>query len=184
MRLMKRLSPISSRMIKKTGFLSKSFTTKAPELSYFGVSTHANGMRSDIKVTNDDSGFSFVVDEPESLGGTNTGPNPMDYLAGAAQSCSQVMIHIISQEENIKIGNIYWTSKVGIDLRGLMAVEGTIVEPQTLDMHCQIECEQHNTDKLQSLLDKVQTRCPIYVLCKKAGININQTFEPKIVEKL
>lgn len=42
----------------------------------------------------------FIVDEPEYLGGTNDGPNPIEYVLGGLSGCTSVMIGLIAKEKN------------------------------------------------------------------------------------
>ena len=53
-------------------------------------------------------GFDLTVDEPESLGGTNQAPNPVEYILAGYAGCINVVAHIIAEEldfylENLKI---------------------------------------------------------------------------------
>ena len=43
-------------------------------------------------------GFEMVIDEPEDLGGTNQGANPVEYVLSAYAGCLNVMAHICAQE--------------------------------------------------------------------------------------
>ena len=66
--------------------------------------------RTEVKVRD----FTFNVDEPEKLGGTNTGPNPVEYQLGSLAGCLNVTAYMIAKEMgfviesmNIKIeGNL------------------------------------------------------------------------------
>ena len=50
--------------------------------------------------------FSFVVDEPESLGGNDHGPNPVEYLLGSYAGCLNVVVHLVAKEEGININKL------------------------------------------------------------------------------
>ena len=47
--------------------------------------------------------FRMTIDEPESLGGTNDGANPVQYLLAALAGCLNVMGHIVAKEMNINL---------------------------------------------------------------------------------
>ena len=38
--------------------------------------------------------FSFVIDEPGALGGTNEAPNPVEYLLGSLAGCLNIVLHL------------------------------------------------------------------------------------------
>ncbi|MFO8001534.1 MAG: OsmC family peroxiredoxin, partial [Marinilabilia sp.] len=43
--------------------------------------------------------FEIVVDEPRNLGGTDQGPNPVEYILAAYAGCLNVMGHIVAKEQ-------------------------------------------------------------------------------------
>ena len=175
---------ISNIFLKNIGrYNVRSFSSKIqPELTYFGTSSNCKNMTSNIVA--DGSGHKFIIDEPEDIGGTNLGPNPIDCLSAAITSCCQVMITIIAKEMDIQIGNVKWESKVGIDLRGLMDVDGAIVPPQTVDITAQIEINEKDASKLDELQQQVEKRCPVYNLYRNGGLKINSTWKPVVTAQL
>jgi uncharacterized OsmC-like protein len=51
--------------------------------------------------------FSFIVDEPEALGGTDDGPNPVEYLLGSYAGCLNVVVHLVAKEQGVTINNLH-----------------------------------------------------------------------------
>jgi len=51
-------------------------------------------------------GFEFVVDEPESLGGANAGPNPVEYVLGALAGCLNVTAHVVAREMDLDVRDL------------------------------------------------------------------------------
>lgn len=59
-------------------------------------------------------GFKIIIDELESMGGTNAGANPLEYLLAALSGCLNVVGHLVAKE-------------MGFTLRGLeIDLEGDI----------------------------------------------------------
>jgi uncharacterized OsmC-like protein len=56
-------------------------------------------------------GFNLIVDEPESLGGTDLAPNPVEYILAGYAGCINVVAHIVAKELNINLKNL----EIGID---------------------------------------------------------------------
>ena len=105
--------------------------------------------------------FSFTVDEPQNLGGTDHGPNPVEYVLGALAGCLNVVGHLIAQE-------------MGFVLRGLdITIEGDLdpakFSGQSTDSRAGYQdirvVLKPDTDADQETLDKwlkdVGIRCPV-----------------------
>lgn len=50
--------------------------------------------------------FSMTIDEPENLGGSNEGANPVEYLLGALSGCLNVVSHLVAKEMGIVINSL------------------------------------------------------------------------------
>ena len=61
-----------------------------------------NATKTIVKARN----FEIVIDEPAELGGTNDGPNPVEYVLGAFAGCLNVMAHVVAKELNITLRGI------------------------------------------------------------------------------
>ena len=53
------------------------------------------GLRAEISA----GGHTLVADEPESLGGTDEGPNPYDYLIGALGACTAMTVRMYADRK-------------------------------------------------------------------------------------
>jgi len=51
-------------------------------------------------------GFQLTVDEPKQLGGTDEGPNPVEYILAGYAGCINVVAHIVAKELNVKLKNL------------------------------------------------------------------------------
>lgn len=55
--------------------------------------------------------FSFVIDEPANFGGTDAGPNPVEYSLASLAGCLNVVIHLIAQERGVELRSLRLTVK-------------------------------------------------------------------------
>ena len=66
----------------------------------FRVQAHSeNPTKTVVKARN----FEIVIDEPESLGGTNEGANPVEFVLAAFCGCINVMGHVIAKEMKFEL---------------------------------------------------------------------------------
>ena len=56
--------------------------------------------------------FEIIIDEPADLGGTDSGPNPVEFVLSAFAGCLNVMAHVVAKEMQFELRG------VEIDLSG------------------------------------------------------------------
>jgi uncharacterized OsmC-like protein len=80
------------------------------------------GLRSQTKIRH----FSLTVDEPESLGGTDTGPNPAELVLAALASCQEVTYRAYAEALQIPLESVSVRVEGDLDLRGFFAVDDSV----------------------------------------------------------
>jgi uncharacterized OsmC-like protein len=106
-------------------------------------------------------GFRMTIDEPENLGGTNGGANPVEYLLAALSGCLNVVGHLIASEMGFKLNGLEielegdlnpakFTGKSLEDRAGYKEVR-VIMKPDTAA----------NKETLDKWLKAVESRCPV-----------------------
>lgn len=105
--------------------------------------------------------FSFIVDEPASLGGNDDGPNPVEYLLGSYAGCLNVVVHLVAKEEAVQI------NKLNITIEGDLDPSKFIGQPgfnragfQNINVLLDIDA---NTDEatVNKIISVAKNRCPI-----------------------
>ncbi|WP_418286031.1 OsmC family protein [Halorubrum sp. DTA46] len=111
--------------------------------------------------------FEFVIDEPESLGGTDEGPNPVEYLLGSLGGCLSIVGRVVAGEMDIEI------VELAIDLEGDLdpaKFEGADVDTragfQEIRASVQAELRSNDGDPVDDetrdeWLARVEQRCPV-----------------------
>ena len=116
---------------------------------------------SDTKLLAKVRNFEMIVDEPAEIGGTDEGPNPVEYILVALAGCLNVTIKGIASE-------------IGINIRSLeFALEGRL-NPEKFqgiskkeragykEIKATVYIESDTTkEKLEELLKEVEERCPV-----------------------
>ncbi len=88
--------------------------------------------------------FTMMIDEPKSLGGTNDGANPLEYLLAALSGCLNVVSHIVAKE-------------MGFDLKGLDAERTGFKE---IRVRIQPDADA-DAATLEKWIKTVESRCPV-----------------------
>ncbi len=105
--------------------------------------------------------FKIFMDEPESLGGKNAAPSPLDFILAAHAGCLNYMTHFIANE-------------MGIEIEGTEIALGGSLDPakfagtnrdvragyQSIDAEIQVRSSA-SPEQLAALLAEVQARCPV-----------------------
>lgn len=125
--------------------------------------------------------FTFQSDEPEPVGGTNSAPTPMEYVAGAVNSCVTVVVRTVAAERGIQIDQIETRTKAHMDVRGF---QGTAeVSPHfqdyTLTVHVvTLELIANRAD----FTAQVEKRCPAINLVRDASVPFELQWQFSISE--
>lgn len=95
---------------------------------------HANiqwksGVENTLKIRDFDQ---ITIDEPEVLGGTDKGPNPVELLIGAAASCFSITFQVLASQQGITLEEV--SADIAADLNaavflGLEEGDGGIIDP-------------------------------------------------------
>lgn len=120
----------------------------------------------------------FIIDEPERLGGSNAGPNPLEYFLGALSACTSIMIAYVAKEQHFSYQQVEYETEGDIDTRGFKGVEGVKTYFQTVKLRVVLETEESDS-VIEQLKTTVEKRCPLYNLLKDAGVEIKATWVRK-----
>jgi len=90
--------------------------------TFVADSRQVQGLQSETKIRN----FTLTVDEPESLGGTDTGPNPVELILGALASCQEITYRTFAEALDIPLDSVAVRIEGDLDLRGFFAVDDDV----------------------------------------------------------
>ncbi len=69
--------------------------------------------------------FTVTIDEPASLGGTDTAPKPVEYVLAALASCQEITYRAYATALGVPLESVSVTLEGSLDLRGFFAVSDT-----------------------------------------------------------
>lgn len=105
--------------------------------------------------------FQLVIDEPEDLGGTNEGANPVEYILAALSGCLNVMCHLVAKEMNFTLRGVEITLSGNLNPAKLFGQE-TTERAGYKEIKVEINPDT-DADKatLEKWLKTVESRCPV-----------------------
>lgn len=132
--------------------------SKADHTERFAVSAESE---SETKTVVEARDFEFVVDEPAALGGTNEGPNPVEYLIGAWAGCLNVVVHTVGEERGIDLDNVAIHIEGDLDPRKFLGIDETArAGYQEVNVRIEVESDA-DEEALEALGAAVEERCPV-----------------------
>ncbi len=105
--------------------------------------------------------FEVIIDEPKAAGGSDLGPNPLQYLLSSLGGCFIAMGRMVAGEMGLKIDHMRCRVEGDLNPDGL-AEKDPKVRPGFQEIRLEIEVKTAEpADKMQKWLEKVEKRCPV-----------------------
>lgn len=133
-------------------------TSESERLVSFSVDAESESPTHTVVEARD---FEFSIDEPEHLGGSNEGPNPVEYLLGALAGCLNVIGHSVGGEMDVEIDGIEVEIEGDLDPAKF---QGEAEDPRAgyqdvrVDLTVETDADE---DTLDAWLETVEERCPV-----------------------
>ena len=104
--------------------------------------------------------FSIILDEPVSLGGTDTGMNPVEALLSALGGCKCIVARAFAKKHKINLKN------VEIELEGTLDPDGFLGRNPDKDWFSRIKpkfkIEADNTkEEIEKYVEFIESNCPV-----------------------
>ncbi|MCC5941776.1 MAG: OsmC family protein [Balneolaceae bacterium] len=120
------------------------------------------GFRAHISVRD----FSFLSDEPKELGGTDLGPNPVEYVLGAFAACQEIVIKAYASVLGIDVNSVKVEAEGNLDLHGFLNLNDERPGFNSVSFKTVIETSETNPEKLKQLELFSVNRCPVLDIIK------------------
>jgi uncharacterized OsmC-like protein len=100
------------------------------------------------------------IDEPPELGGTDTGPNPVELLLVSLGSCQEIVYSLYALMMGIELESVVVEVKGHLDVRGLFGIgEGVPPGFQKISYETRI-ASKASPEMIERLVKTVETHCP------------------------
>jgi putative redox protein len=111
--------------------------------------------------------FQLTVDEPEQLGGTDKGPNPVELVLAALGTCQEITYRLYADAMGIPLDGISVKLEGNLDLRGFFSVDPSIrAGYEAIDATVTIDSPASDAD-LARLKEAVDAHCPVLDIISK-----------------
>lgn len=113
------------------------------------------------KTVVDVRGFKIIVDEPENLGGTNHGANPVEYVLAALSGCLNVVSHIVAKEMGFKLNGLEIDLEGDLDpakFAGMKTTERAGYKQIRVALKPDTDADADTLDKWKNVIEQ---RCPV-----------------------
>lgn len=109
--------------------------------------------------------FMIRVDVPESKGGTNTAPDPHDYIEVALAGCTAITVQMYAQRKNIPLKNV--------DVKIKITKEG----PEGNEISRELKFEGDLTREQKEALFAIAEKCPIHRFLERGAKIVSRMRE-------
>jgi len=124
--------------------------------------------RSDVKWTGegvlsiaDIGGKEVIIDEPPSLGGTDKGPNPVEYILAALGGCIYVLVTSFADNFEVEVKDVQVHIEGDLDPDGFLG-KNPNVRPGYEEIRYRIELDSPSPqENIDALLKHVDEICPV-----------------------
>ncbi len=128
-----------------------------PDVTFKVKSKSENPTKTVVKARS----FEMVIDEPENLGGTNTGPNPVEYVLGALSGCLSVVGHLVAKEMGFELRGIEFELEGNLDPAKFMG-KNEKIRAGYKEIRVKVKPDTDaDSDTLGKWVEAVESRCPV-----------------------
>jgi len=113
-----------------------------------------------VKVKTTSRNFELIIDEPTSLGGTDTGMNPVEALLASLGACQSIVARIYAPKFGVKLDDFYVEVEGDIDLDGFF--NKSDVRPGYSDIRYSFHIKTNSPrEKVEEFVHFLESKCPV-----------------------
>ena len=127
-------------------------------LTTFKAKAHklADGMQ----VETESGGFKILFDEPEKMGGTNKGINPMSAVLSVLGACQAIVASMFAKQFNIEFSDFYLDIEGDMDMNALMKQTGDRTGFQEIRYKMVFKSKE-DEETLKEFSHFIESNCPV-----------------------
>ncbi|RUT35911.1 OsmC family peroxiredoxin [Paenibacillus zeisoli] len=104
--------------------------------------------------------FELTIDEPKSLGGTDTGMNPVEVLLGSLGACQSIVARVYASKFGVKLDDFRVEVEGDLDLDGFF--DKSDVRPGYSDIRYTFRIKTDSPkEKVDEFIHFLESKCPV-----------------------
>lgn len=113
-----------------------------------------------VKVRTTARHFELTIDEPKSLGGTDTGMNPVEALLASLGACQSIVARVYAPKFGVKLDDFHVEVEGDIDLDGFF--NRSDVRPGYSDIRYTFRIKTNSPrEKVEEFVRFLESKCPV-----------------------
>jgi uncharacterized OsmC-like protein len=132
---------------------------RSPEMAdvtFAADTTLVNGYQTEARIRD----FGLTVDEPPLIGGTNTGPTPVELVLAALGTCQEIVYATYARTLGIPVDRVSVRAEGQLDLRGFFGVADVPAGFQNVSFTVDVDSPAPPED-VARLVEAVNAHCPV-----------------------
>ncbi|MFT5921728.1 MAG: putative OsmC-like protein [Flavobacteriales bacterium] len=146
-------------------------------LETFRAQAQGNGWPTKVDIV--DTEWKLQLDESIEDGGSNSGPNPMQYFIASLAGCQNEQAQVVAEELSLNVEQIDIAAEIDLDLSGFMGTsDHSNGSYKSVRLNAVVKGEA-TEEQIKTLGQKVDARCPILALLRTSDCNIESNWSKK-----
>ncbi|SDJ27059.1 Uncharacterized OsmC-related protein [Halanaerobium congolense] len=134
-------------------------------------------LKEGLTVEAETRGHKVVMDEPQAMGGTDEGMNPVELTLSALGGCLSICASMFAESCDVELNDFSVDLEGDLDLRGFKGVDG--VDPGFQEIRFTINIDSDSPkENIEKLVEVIESRCPVSDSLKR-NIEINFDYKAK-----
>ncbi|QWB99498.1 OsmC family protein [Mycoplasmatota bacterium] len=120
----------------------------------------AKKLKEGMQVEVNSAGFKMIFDEPEQMGGTNKGINPMSAALSVMGACQTIVAYMFAEQKGIDLEDFFVEVEGDMDMQALMKQNGNRTGFQEIryKMHFKANASEEELEEFSNFIEK---NCPV-----------------------
>lgn len=117
------------------------------------------------------SGHRLLTDEPESRGGTDAGPTPLETALSSLTGCLSVITALTARAMQFQHQELVLKAQGHFDPTGRLGATGVRRHFSEVNLEIRVRTDE-SRNRLDELARQVEDRCPVHNLFRAAGVTM------------